>query len=112
MFIKVLRVLAAVMLVICIAGLIFASAVSAPYDSSSFLIKKFTVKEGDSVGKIAGNLEQSQLIRNKTVFRLLVFMSGRSSSIKSGEYNLSQSMSPVYILRALLKGDRQQGRQQ
>src|SRR3989338_11482696 len=61
--------------------------------SRSAEIKFFKVEKGESAKIIAEHLKNSNLIENQFFFQLYVFLSLRQHALKSGEYELSQSMS-------------------
>ncbi|MDR0591258.1 MAG: endolytic transglycosylase MltG [Candidatus Nomurabacteria bacterium] len=61
----------------------------------------FTVQGGESVSKIADGLEAANLIQNAGAFKIHAKLSGKSSSIKTGVYELSPTMSAPEILDKL-----------
>jgi len=50
-------------------------------------------------------LDNVGLVKNKPLFYSLAIMKGASRQIRAGEYELSDSMSPVDIINKLVKGD-------
>lgn len=66
--------------------------------------QQFTVKEGDSVSDIASSLKQSGLIKSPLAFKIYAKISGKSSELKAGNYNLSPSMTVEKIYSKLIDG--------
>ncbi len=64
----------------------------------------FSVREGLTLKKVAGELEREGLITNKDPFLLWGRLMGYSKKIKAGEYRLNSGMSPVKILSMLCRG--------
>jgi len=64
----------------------------------------FFVKEGSSLKEVAGDLEKTGLITNKTLFVLWTRVKGYGKDIRAGEYALSPAMAPVQLLEILRKG--------
>ena len=66
--------------------------------------KIFTIKPGQSLKLIAGNLEQESIISNKAYFKLFTKLKKADKKLQAGEYILSASKSPEQILEILIKG--------
>ncbi|MCG6880616.1 MAG: endolytic transglycosylase MltG [Deltaproteobacteria bacterium] len=66
--------------------------------------RNFLVKEGATLNQVAADLENSGLIRNKTLFCLAGRFMENDHMIKTGEYRLSSAMPPLKILEILEKG--------
>jgi UPF0755 protein len=64
----------------------------------------FLVKEGASLKEVAGDMEKTGLITNKTLFVLWTRVKGYGKDIRAGEYSLSPAMPPVQLLEILRKG--------
>lgn len=64
----------------------------------------FIVKEGSSLKEVAGDLEKTGLITNKTLFVLWTRVKGYGKDLRAGEYALSPAMAPVQLLEILRKG--------
>ncbi len=62
------------------------------------------VQEGLSLNEVANELEERNIITNKTLFGLWGKIMGSSRRIKAGEYRLSPDMPPVRILEMLTAG--------
>lgn len=64
----------------------------------------FKVEKGESAKIIAEHLKNSNLIKNTFFFQLYVFLSLRQYALKSGEYELSQTMSVREIADTIVLG--------
>ncbi|MFN8471418.1 MAG: endolytic transglycosylase MltG [Anaerolineae bacterium] len=65
---------------------------------------KFEVKSGEAAGTVADNLKQLGLVRDATLFRLLLRVQGTDTKLEAGTYNLRQTMTPREIAAALQQG--------
>lgn len=72
--------------------------------SSSTETTVFKVFKGESAEIIAEHLKSSELIKSPFIFRLYVFLSLRQYALKSGDYELSPSMSIRYIADTIALG--------
>lgn len=63
------------------------------------------IPKGTGFMEIVDILDQAGLVRNKTLFVLLVLVKGTAGSIKAGEYELATSMSPYEITGKLYRGE-------
>ncbi len=64
----------------------------------------FTVQPGDSLGEIAGQLQEEELIISDLVFRLALERRGSVNSLQPGQYLLRSSMSMDQIIDELQRG--------
>jgi UPF0755 protein len=64
----------------------------------------FVVREKSSLKEVAGDLEKSGLITNKTLFVLWTRVKGYGKDIRAGEYSLSPAMAPAQVLEILRRG--------
>lgn len=64
----------------------------------------FVVRQGETAGEIAANLEQAGLVSDAALFRWLVRYYDLGSRLEAGEYQLSPSMSMVEIAERLQDG--------
>lgn len=76
-----------------------------PVDTTNTTGVSFTVESGQSLSRVASNLEQADLIRSKTVFKYYCDFAGMGQKIQSGSYTLNQSMTMQEIADQLTKGD-------
>src|SRR5690554_1326879 len=63
-----------------------------PVDVNNTESIEIEIPRGSSLGKISDILYENNLIRNKTVFKLYVDISNKTSKLKAGKYNLSRDM--------------------
>ena len=84
-------------------GLIFSYYIK-PLDPEGS-VRIFVVPEGWTLKDVALELEQKEIIRSKSAFRVLARARGDGRQIRAGEYNLGPHMSPESILERLTKGE-------
>ena len=77
----------------------------APTDLQDQTDVPFTVESGQSLTRVATNLEEAGLIRSKTVFKYYCDFAGMGQKIKSGSYQLNRTMTMQQIADQLTKGD-------
>ena len=80
------------------------------FSNSSFSLEKkkevvIFVEKGMTVGEVAKTLKEAGLIKNIFYFKFLVWLSGKSTKIKSGEYVFKEKSSSWDILSTLVKGE-------
>lgn len=63
--------------------------------------QNFAIDSGESVNSVAAHLQEVGLIRDAESFRAYLIYSGLDTSIQSGEYKLSASMSAIDIAHKL-----------
>lgn len=68
-------------------------------------IVEVEIPRGSSLSRISQILYDNELIRNKMVFKLYVDLSNKTSKLKAGKYELSQSMEMAEIMDELLTGN-------
>lgn len=66
--------------------------------------QRFIVLKGSTASQIAYDLEKQGLIRNHLVFRLYAKLTGASTRIRAGEYDLNSTQSIPEIVTQFLKG--------
>ncbi|NLD34665.1 MAG: endolytic transglycosylase MltG [Clostridiales bacterium] len=76
-----------------------------PVDPQSTAEIKFTVKSGESLTRVAANLQTQNLIRNRSVFKYYADFLGFGQKIQAGEYTLSRAMTIGDIAEQLTAGD-------
>ena len=79
----------------------FAGPVDAQ-DQSEIL---FTIERGQSLTRVAGNLEAAGLIHNRSVFKYYCDFAGMGQKLQIGEYRLNRAMSMFDIADQLTTGD-------
>lgn len=65
----------------------------------------FNVEGGQSLTRVANNLEEAGLIRNRTVFKYYCDFAGLGQKIQEGSYRLSPGMTMTEIAAQLTTGD-------
>ena len=77
----------------------------APVDANDPREIIFTVSSGNSLTRVANNLESEGLIRSRTVFKYLADFLGYGQKIQAGEYKVSRAMGMQEIMELLTTGD-------
>lgn len=75
-----------------------------PYNRKSKKDIIIDIPTGSSVNSISNILYENQLIKNKTLFKVLVKLSNNAEEIKAGKYLISQTYSNKDILELLVSG--------
>ncbi|MBQ3704934.1 MAG: endolytic transglycosylase MltG [Clostridia bacterium] len=65
----------------------------------------FAIESGQSLTRVANNLEAAGLIRSKTVFKYYCDFAGMGQKLQIGQYGLSRAMSMTEIANQLTTGD-------
>ncbi len=65
----------------------------------------FSIKSGQSLTRVANNLEEQGLIKNRSIFKYYVDFRGMGQKIQAGEYTLTKSMDIFAIADQLTSGD-------
>ncbi|MFH1879864.1 MAG: endolytic transglycosylase MltG [Bacillota bacterium] len=79
----------------------YVSAVDAADDTET----AFTVENGQSLTRVANNLEEQGLIKNRSVFKYYCDFVGFGQKIQAGEYRLKKNMNIFEIAEILTTGD-------
>ncbi len=96
---------------IVVTGLVYAAwngvynNYLAPADIEDRTDIAFEVESGQSLTRVANNLEQAGLIRSRTVFKYYCDFAGMGQKIQAGNYLLRPSMSMQEIADQLTRGD-------
>ena len=77
----------------------------APVDAEDATPVTFVVSSGNSLTRVANNLESQGLIRNRTVFKYYADFLGYGQKIQAGEYQVSRNMGMQEIMKLLTTGD-------
>ncbi len=109
------NILRPVMLALCVClvvgGLVMAGwnwidrHFFAPVNAEDGTEVTFVVASGNSLTRVANNLENAGLIHNRTVFKYYADFLGYGQKIQAGEYKVSRSMSMRDIMELLTTGD-------
>ena len=76
-----------------------------PKDSDSQVEKKILIKKGEGTKEIASNLKEENLIKNRWLFWLYLFLKGDSNKLQAGEYLLSGAQTIPEIVHKFVSGD-------
>ena len=77
----------------------------APANQADHTAKAFNVESGQSLTRVANNLEEAGLIRNRTVFKYYCDFAGLGQKIQAGAYTLTPAMTMSDIAEQLTMGD-------
>ena len=77
----------------------------APVDAQDATPVAFTVSSGQSLTRVANNLESAGLIHNRTVFKYYADFLGYGQKIQAGDYQVNKAMSMHEIMDLLTTGD-------
>ncbi len=77
----------------------------APVDENNNTPVTFVVESGNSLSRVATNLENQNLVRNKTIFKYYCDFIGLGQKIQAGEYQLTRGMTIDQIANQLTTGD-------
>lgn len=75
-----------------------------PVDASDTTPVTVEIKRGSSTSAIADALYQSELIRNKAMFKIYVDFTGQGGKLRSGTYVFTRDMEIEDIVDILIKG--------
>ncbi len=78
-----------------------------PVDSADETEIAFSVENGNSLTRVANNLEKQELIKNSTVFKYYCDFAGLGQKIQAGDYLIKRSMDMFEIADLLTTGDGQ-----
>lgn len=97
--------------VIVVIGLVYSGwnalyeSFLAPVNIENSTDVAFEVESGQSLTRVANNLEAAGLIRNRTVFKYYCDFAGMGQKIQAGNYFLQPSMTMQEIADQLTRGD-------
>ena len=77
----------------------------APVDQTDAEEYSFEISSGDSLNRVATNLQDAGLIRNKSIFKYYCDFAGMSQKIQVGTYTLKKDMAMTEIADLLTTGD-------
>lgn len=78
-----------------------------PVDTADTREIVFVVNSGDSLTRVANNLEKQNIVRSSSLFKYYADFLGFSQKIQAGEYQLSRAMTVRQIAENLAAGDGQ-----
>ncbi len=89
--------------IISVTGFLWwRSAIQAPMSSEENV--RFVIPKGRSAQSIADELKAENLIKSPLAFKFYVQLTGKSSSIKAGEFTLSKNLTLFELIDRLAKG--------
>ena len=77
----------------------------APVDEADTQEYPFAISSGQSLNRVASNLEEAGLIRSKSIFKYYCDFAGMSQKIQVGEYKIKKGMTMMEIADLLTTGD-------
>ncbi|MER1994700.1 MAG: endolytic transglycosylase MltG, partial [Eubacteriales bacterium] len=77
----------------------------APVDPADEAEYTFEIQSGQSLNRVASNLESADLIRSKTIFKYYCDFAGMAQKIQTGTYSLKKDMTMTEIADRLTTGD-------
>ena len=77
----------------------------APADAADKTEYTFEIASGQSLNRVASNLEEAGLIRNRSVFKYYCDFAGMAQKIQTGTYSLTKDMTMQQIADRLTTGD-------
>jgi len=97
----------AIVLALILAGIFFAYwSIYVPVNEESAQPVVFLVKKGETLSKIAENLQEQGLIKNKYFFIAYAVCRGKAENLMAGQYEFSKNMAVPRILEKIYSGDR------
>mgnify|MGYP001605271404 CR=1 FL=1 len=94
-------------LIIAVVGGIWWKSVSGPLNPKDTAPQDFLVSRGQSLTRVAQNLEKQKLVKSATAFRFYTQLSGQAGKIQPGEYSISPSFSMDKIMMTLISGPKE-----
>ncbi len=88
----------------CVLSIVFYYFINMRKVSNDSTLKDITIQEG-YISDIAKTLKKNNLIRNITVFKIYVRLSGKTN-LKAGNYQFSENMGTKKIIDILSKGSK------
>ncbi|MBC6961689.1 MAG: endolytic transglycosylase MltG [Nitrosomonas sp.] len=65
---------------------------------------EFSIEPGSGLRRIAGQLAEAGILSNEWSFILLAHITGYNASLKAGDYQLTEKLSPLDLLKYLTRG--------
>jgi len=83
----------------------FSAVMIDPVDPQDQTPITFEIQSGDSLTRVANNLQGMNLVRNRTFFKYYADFMGFSQKIQAGSYTLNRGMTIAQIADQLTRGD-------
>lgn len=94
-------------LLVAIAGGIWWKNVSGPINPKDTSSQDFLVTRGQSLTRVAQNLEKQHLVKSALAFKFYTQLSGQAGKIQPGEYSISPGFSTDKIMMTLVLGPKE-----
>lgn len=97
--------------VIAVAGVLLIGGgfgvykTTTPQNASDESLYDVTIKDGDGLAEVAEKLEEQGVVTQPTLFRYAIILSGKASSIQTGNYELTPNASINDTIDILTGGD-------
>ncbi|MBU1119478.1 endolytic transglycosylase MltG [Patescibacteria group bacterium] len=105
---RVLLVFSIIIIIVVGMSLWTLYSLYSPQDNSDQQLKEIVIKENQGVSEVAQVLTSEGVIHNSTLFQLAVYFSGKSSKIRSGNYELSPHESILDTIEIITGGETKQ----
>ena len=102
---KILFIVISVLMVGAVIGYFYAVSLLQPVNANASEEMSVMIPKGSTTIKIAQILKEKNLIKDELAFRFYVKYQDLGSSLKAGNYQLSQSMDIEKISEILAKGN-------
>jgi UPF0755 protein len=102
------RFLALLVVLVCAAGAAAAwvfAGTRRPYRAYTGEEQFVDIKPGTSTRAIGERLVEAGVVRDQVTFRLALWMSGRATHLKAGEYRFTEAATPGDVIGKLARGD-------
>ncbi|TFH06995.1 MAG: aminodeoxychorismate lyase, partial [Nitrosomonadales bacterium] len=103
-----MRTLKRLVLLVSIGSLLFSGWLFYHVNSSVHIPTvpyEFSIKSGSSLRNVARQLADTGILSDAWSFVLLSRVMGHASSLKAGNYKLSEDASPLQLLKYITEGD-------
>lgn len=90
--------------------IVFLTIVVISEPPSDFPQKRFDIEieSGDSISKVADSLYEQNVIRSKTLFKIVAMAISLNSGIQAGDYRFSYPQSTIIIAKRMVNGEQGQ----
>lgn len=105
---RIAVILIAVIIIAATAGGIYMGSLNKAYQPDSDRMVIVEVPQGSSTSSIAKILEDKDIIKSASKFKVKSKLSGNDGKYLAGVYELNASMTPEEIMRKLMSGEQEQ----
>ena len=92
-------------IIFCCGFFYVQNQINVPLNREEVREREFAIEKGESLNKIAKNLEKQRLIKNHLYFTFYVWKNDWSDRLQAGDYLLSGSMNIPRIAEKFIEGD-------